>query len=289
MPTTIHTLVTKIVEQRKLKLLNQIAEGGMADIFAAYDSLGRNVVVRRLKRELRFKFRLRGRFTNGIRVRRKLGKHGNIVLYFGHGGLLQPYEVIQQVRGESLKTLIVRKHDLVKNQPLSLLQQAADALVHVHTRGFLHLDIKPENYLVEFKRDRGVVMLSDFDLCQPLDTKVAPKHFGGSLMYAPPEYLRDKQISVQMDYFAFGVLTYNLFTYQMPFVQSVNSIMKSKKYEIHFPDGQCQRLTPPIRDFISRCLAERPEYRFRHDMDFLEALDKMEQKHQELVEKDKSS
>src|SRR5690606_30017166 len=142
--------------------------------------------------ELRFVRTFRRRFKHGIYVRRKLGNHKNIVTYFGHGGILQPYEVIEYVPGESLKTLIIRKHDLVKNQPLDLLRQAGLGLVHAHRRGFLHLDIKPENYLVQFERVGAIVKLSDFDLCQPITLTQAPKNFGGSLMYSPPEFLTAK-------------------------------------------------------------------------------------------------
>lgn len=284
MPTTIHTLLTKIVKPSKLNIVSKLADGGMAEVFTAYDGLGRNVVVRRIKSELRFNYGLRKRFTHGIYVRRKMGKHRNIVEYFGHGGLLQPYEVIAYVPGENLKTLIVRKHDLVRSQPFSLLQQAADAIAHAHTRGFLHLDIKPENYLVEFRQGGGLVKLSDFDLCQPIGLRTAPKGFGGSLMYAAPEFLANRAISPQADYFAFGVLAYNLLTFQLPFVQSVASLQRSGRYEIRFPETPATRLSPPVRQFIERCLAERPERRFPNDSEFVAALGQAEQQHRAHVQ-----
>jgi serine/threonine-protein kinase len=284
MPTTIHTLITKIVKPSKLNIVSKLADGGMAEVFSAYDGLGRNVVVRRIKPELRFALGLRHRFTHGIYVRRKMGKHRNIVEYFGHGGLVQPYEVIAYVPGEDLKTLILRKHDLVRSQPFSLLQQAADAIAHAHARGFLHLDIKPENYLVEFRQGGGVVKLSDFDLCQPIGLRAAPKGFGGSLMYAAPEFLASRAISPQTDYFAFGVLAYHLVTFQLPFAQSVASLVRSGRYEIRYPDAPPSRLSPPVRHFLERCLAERPERRFANDTEFVAAVGQMEQQHRAYVQ-----
>jgi hypothetical protein len=80
------------------------------------------------------------------------------------------------------------------------------------------------------------------------------------------------------------VLAYNLLTFQMPFAQSVASLSRSGRYEIRFPDVPGSRLSPPVKQFIERCLAERPERRFANDTEFLAALGQMEQQHRAYVQ-----
>eukprot|EP00048_Salpingoeca_helianthica_P016173 m.230827 g.230827 ORF g.230827 m.230827 type:complete len:326 (+) comp18158_c0_seq1:312-1289(+) len=66
--------------------------------------------------------------------------------------------------------------------------QLVEALVHLHTRGICHLDIKPENMLLDRP---GHIRLADFGLSALAeDGPVSGCH--GSLSYAAPENLRSR-------------------------------------------------------------------------------------------------
>lgn len=281
------THIHKVVNPKQLKFLGRITEGGVAEILTALDGYGRQVVVRQLREDMKFNFRMRRHFLNGVAIRRKLGTHRNIVQYLGEGGpFLRPYEVIEYIPGDSLKALIGRRHHILHEKPVEILMQAAAAMIHTHFRGFLHLDIKPENFLVKFRGDEVELKLTDFDLCQPVTKKRAPRHFGGSLVYMPPEYLSRKAISVNTDFFAFGVMAYNLCTFQMPFVESVGELYEGGSYEIPYPEAVDSLACPPMRKFINRCLAQHPEYRFRDDLALLKALDTLKEEYEAYTAKE---
>ncbi len=89
------------------ELLNS---GGMADIWLASDSRGKPFALRKLKKELRFSFTARRRFSRGNKILSQLGDHENIVGYVEHGS---DYLLMDYIEAENLKTLVA-KQDPVK-------------------------------------------------------------------------------------------------------------------------------------------------------------------------------
>lgn len=88
--------------------------------------------------------------------------------------------------------------------------QVARGLQYLHSKSFVHLDIKPENILVHTKLGERLYKLADFGLsCK--DTDSLPRC--GTLSYAPPEMLEDDSVQVygkKCDMWSFGVTIYNL-------------------------------------------------------------------------------
>lgn len=264
-------------KQVKLSSLNRgdlITSGGFADIYRAYGSKG-PVVLRILKKGQKFSSKQRQQFINGFDIRRKCGNHPNIVKYYGEDTPLmgQPFEVIELVEGKSLKSAVFEKNQIIHNKPVDVLRQCAAAMMHIHQIGYLHLDIKPENYLVSSQPNRVELKLTDFDLCLPLDAKVAPPGYGGSMMYLAPEFLKNKEISVGSDIFAFGVMAFYVCTRQMPFVGSVASIMNGSNYEIRFPASFGNTLSPRVQDLIIKCLSKNPKDRFKDGAELFFSLE----------------
>ena len=272
---------TKVVRipLSKLRRGDKLAEGGFAVLHTAMNG-GGQVVVRQLRRELRFNFKLRRRFLDGIAVRRRCADHPNIVQYVGEGGSLfaLPYEIIEFVPGSNLKMLIVKRHEVTWKCPLDILRQSAAAMMHIHQLGYLHLDIKPENHLVDPAGGKPRVKLSDFDLCQPVSLKEAPKGFGGSRLYLAPEYLERKEISVGTDIFAFGVMAFNLYTNQLPFPDSAEIMLRDDKFELKYPMSSGREVPPEVKDIINRCLKRFPAMRFKHGGELFTAIETLYQK-----------
>jgi serine/threonine-protein kinase len=96
-------------------------------------------------------------------------------------------------------------------QVRSLLRTLADVLHHLHERGALHRDFKPDNILVS---DNGVVALGDFGLGNaPNCTVHFTRSAAGTPGYAAPELEQSLgQTSTQSDVFSLGATIFHLLT-----------------------------------------------------------------------------
>merc|ERR1712000_7718 len=77
-----------------------------------------------------------------------------------------------------------------ENGARMLFSQVCKAIVYLHENEFAHLDIKPDNILLD--SSRTVAVLSDFGSCIPF-TSGEPSTSncgGGTFFYSAPEVLR---------------------------------------------------------------------------------------------------
>lgn len=153
------------------------------------------------------------------------------------------YYVMDYIEGESLRTKLNREGVLSEGLVLKYLQQLLPALDTAHKQSIWHLDIKPENIMV----DRyGHVYLIDFGASKHIEhnstltTSLALAYTKG---YCPPEladltYESDlvqalKEIGPWTDIYALGATMYNLLTDSIP--PSSNRLYKDGRNAFTFP------------------------------------------------------
>lgn len=80
----------------------------------------------------------------------------------------------------------------------------------------VYRDLKPENILID---SEGYVKLADFGLSKmDVPFEEVTRSFCGSPAYLPPELLIQKKVGKYGDYYAFGILAYELLTGLPPFL-----------------------------------------------------------------------
>ena len=157
------------------------------------------------------------------------------------------YYVMDYIEGESLRTKLNREGVLSEDLVLKYLQQLLPALETAHKQSIWHLDIKPENIMV----DRyGHVYLIDFGASKHIEqnstltTSMALAYTKG---YCPPE-LADltygsqsdfvqalKEIGPWTDIYALGATMYNLLTDSIP--PSSNRLYRDGQNAFMFPSN----------------------------------------------------
>ncbi len=85
-----------------------------------------------------------------------------------------------------------------------VMRQVCAALSVLHTNGFVHRDVKPENVIIP---EKGPVKLLDFDASRRFSqSKDADTHILGTVGYAPPEQYGVTQSDCRSDIYAAGVM-----------------------------------------------------------------------------------
>ena len=243
-----------------IKILRQINRGGLADIYLAQTPKEGQVVIRKLHKELVWKWKPHLYFLRGTKIRKKVCPHERIVstLRRGWDGFC-PYEMLEYVPGKNLREYIRKKDSRVHDLAMDILRQAAEGIARVHDCNLLHLDIKAENILVDFgeTRDDLVVKLTDFDMSRRA-SKIPASFRCGTASYMAPEQLTKGTVSFSNDIFAYGVMAYFMVTGRMPFngwsEKELRQKQASQTFQVLDVNKLKLGLSPKLGWIINRCL-----------------------------------
>ncbi len=111
------------------------------------------------------------------------------------------------------------------------LLQLTSALEALHAAGRVHRDVKPGNVLVQ---EDGRVVLLDFGLVTQADPgmlSVEGFHPVGTATYMSPEQASSLPVGPEADWYAVGVLLYEVLTARTPFEGSFNQLLLAKQHE----------------------------------------------------------
>ncbi|TWU37700.1 Serine/threonine-protein kinase PknB [Novipirellula aureliae] len=128
----------------------------------------------------------------------------------------QPIIVMEYIEGPSLQHIIVNKHEeLVRGRRLMLIREMAEAIQYVHSKGFIHRDICPRNFIC--LPDMSGIKLIDFGLTIPATAPyMAPGNRTGTPLYMSPEIVRRRHTDQRVDLFSFGVTCFCLCSFKHP-------------------------------------------------------------------------
>src|SRR6516225_2318597 len=143
-------------------------------------------------------------------------QHPNIVTIYdmGEAGSL-PYIAMELVEGENLEQVIARRSAIPITLKLMYAMQACRAFDYAHKRGIVHRDIKPGNVMLN--KD-GTVKVVDFGIARVLEnSRTQTGMLIGTFAYMSPEQYHGEHADERSDVWSFGVLLYELLSYQRPF------------------------------------------------------------------------
>ena len=182
------------------------------------------------------------------------------------------YLIMEYVEGMTL-TELLRDHDdrLTLDVVAAVFEAVAHALEVAHENGVLHLDIKPDNILINAS---GQVKVTDFGLATLADAQGFGVAGGGTIGYMPLEQMRQENLDARCDEWALASVTYEMLAGENPFLapnlfQAQEAIEDG---ELVLPSLCWDNLDSAADDPIFYALDPEREERYESVADFAEEL-----------------
>ncbi|MCL2081118.1 MAG: Stk1 family PASTA domain-containing Ser/Thr kinase [Oscillospiraceae bacterium] len=221
----------KMLDNR-YEIVDIIGVGGMAVVYKAKcHRLNRLVALKILKDDYAQDADFKRRFHAESQAVAMLS-HPNIVAVYdvSRSGNVE-YIVMELIDGITLKQYMSKKGKLSWREVLHFSTQITKALIHAHSRGIIHRDIKPHNIMI--LRD-GSVKVADFGIARFSNKQnTLTQEALGSVHYISPEQARGSHIDARSDIYSVGVVMYEMLSMRLPYegdspvsvaIQHINSI-----------------------------------------------------------------
>jgi eukaryotic-like serine/threonine-protein kinase len=252
------------VVQDRYEIEELLGTGGMSNVYCARDRvLERRVALKVLHEQFTDDPEYVERFRHEAQAIARLS-HPNIVTVIDRGEFEgRQFIVFENVRGNTLKDVVVRESPLPVARALELVHQAARGLAYAHENGIVHRDVKPQNVLVD--RD-GVAKVTDFGIARSADRAefTLPGTVMGTSDYSSPEQASGERVDERSDQYSLGVLLYELLTSDVPYPGDSQVTVAMRHLHDPVPSVREQRpgVSSRIDALIRRAMAKRPEDRF---------------------------
>ena len=258
------------------RVIEPFAEGGVARLSKVRLQDGTLALLRELQTSKLFRLSVRKRFMLGTQHRQLLSPHPNIQNSLGQGpGFIRPYELVEYVDGVSLRSMMTLNDYRLKENAGRIIFEIAKGLSWVHEHELMHLDVKPENFLVHRNSKIVEVKLMDFDLTREASDNGPFRQMGTPAFMAPEQFI-DKIAFPASDVFAFGLIAYRILTGKIPF-----SGKTEKQLWRHQASSQVRprtirelapNVSPGLEAIVMKCLEKKLSDRYQDMCQVLQSL-----------------
>ena len=205
-------------------------------------------------------------FETELTILRSL-KSPYVPKYLGSGNMAtRPYIAMERVEGRPLEDYIKEGKVFTIDEVVRIGADLAQAVQSLHSQDAIHLDIKPENILLD---DKGKLTLIDFGLSHHArypDLLAEEMRKGvGSAPYISPEQVAGIRSDSRSDIFSIGAIMYELLTGELPFgnPQSMSGLRR-RMWAEPFPPRAIRREIPRwLQEVVLRCLEPRAADRYQ--------------------------
>jgi tRNA A-37 threonylcarbamoyl transferase component Bud32 len=249
----------------RYEIVRKLGQGGMAEVYLATDRmLTRPVAVKVVRDRLAEDRRLAARFRREARAAAALNHRGIVSVHdVGMDGA-NPYIVMEYVRGRTLAEALQREGPLTPARVAEIGVALAEAVSVAHDAGIVHHDLKPGNVMVT---EKGEVKVLDFGIAHAFQwtplTEDASVH--GTAEYMSPERIRGADGDQRSDVYSLGAVLYELATGRPPFAGDtpLATAYRHLEEEPVAPHRVRPEIPPELSTVLMRCLAKRPDDRYR--------------------------
>ena len=248
----------------RYQIIKSIGEGGMANVYLAYDTiLDRNVAVKVLRGDLANDEKFVRRFQREALSASSLSNHNIVEVYDVGEDSGEYYIVMEYVEGKHLKNLLKKRGKLTVAEVIDIVLQVTNGLSVAHDSYIIHRDIKPQNILI---LENGLIKITDFGIAVAMNATqlTQTNSVMGSVHYLPPEQASGKGATLQSDIYSIGILMYELLTGKLPFKgdNAVEIALKHLKEPMPSIREELPDIPQSVENIILKATAKNPKNRY---------------------------
>jgi serine/threonine-protein kinase len=261
------------------QLLRRIGEGGMSTVYLSYDVAADSpVAVKILADHLAHSREFVSRFYREARLSRLLS-HPSLIKGLANGydpDSAKHYLILEYVDGPTAHTALNRLGRFPVGSAVRIGLDIAQALACMHSRSYVHRDVKPDNILIP---SVGPAKLADLGLAKRLDDEAHLTAFsqgiGTSFYMSYEQALNANLVDGRSDIFALGATLYHLLAAEVPFAGETHEEIIRGKEDNHYRPLQERNPDVPqvLIEIIDRMLARDPRARFQSAHELCAALE----------------
>ena len=169
------------------------------------------------------------------------------------------YFTMDYFRSQNLKAAMTAEPLWTQRHLQKILEQICEALGYVHSKGWVHRDVKPDNLLTTKSAEARLI---DFSLA----CKIKKKHriIQGTRTYIAPETIKKDKAVPQTDMYSLGVTIYEVLTGQPPFTGASPTDLLKRHLATKPPAPSLlnDNVAPELDRLVQRLMAKLPKDRF---------------------------
>lgn len=179
------------------------------------------------------------------------------------------YFIMEFMKGGELFQHLKRVKQFSEAQTKFIAGCLIMALGHLHNKNYIYRDLKPENVLLDSK---GYAKLTDFGLAKFIKKSEIANTFCGTPEYMAPEVILGKGCNRPADWWALGVLLYEMIFGIPPFYSTDVQKMYKRTVVRKLKFKKYCKVSQSCEDFLRKLLVKNPEKRLGAVADSLEVM-----------------
>lgn len=248
----------------RYQIIKSIGEGGMANVYLAYDTiLDRNVAVKVLRGDLANDEKFVRRFQREALSASSLSNPNIVEVYDVGEDNGEYYIVMEYVEGKHLKALLKKRGKLTVPEVVDITLQITNGLSVAHDSYIIHRDIKPQNIMI---LSNGMIKITDFGVATALNSTqlTQTNSVMGTVHYLPPEQANGKGSTIRSDIYSMGIMMYELLTGLVPYKgdNAVEIALKHLKEPLPSVRKFNSSIPQSIENVIIKATAKNPKNRY---------------------------
>ena len=243
----------------------KIADGGYSEVFLAEQN-GKQYALKLLAPRLVNDRTAHKRMQYECEMAMKVARNKNVIDTYdvGEAGD-RPYIVMEYFESRHLREVLRdERRAIPMDDAISYALQTAMGLTSIHEAGIVHMDMKPENVLVN---DQGLAKIIDLGISVWEKWASLPwaRRAEGSPSYMSPEQILQRPVTVRSDIYSLGCLLYELFCGRPPYIATSQAELLKLHVSPRSSPRPLREINPEVstqmQDLILNCLKKHPEKR----------------------------